>query len=374
MNGSKYFEIGGAEESFGRPLNAESMLEDEEELRWATIESFVARGMVILAEYIKFTGNFTSISSQCLQKLPASNNKFTYQGRGSSLSRQEWNKILIGVDAEFEVAERDQKKNRRKKMQKKNEATKDDFGSLFGDGITGTCLKLNKYPGGLMHMELVEAANQLTNYMGTAYILSNLAALLADTYISRFKTVVFVGSLEFLHCNIFDPASLCEKIDGANAALLFVGLYMVAVGRASVKAGRDEKDPKEARQMSSFFNGLLLAVCVGGAISLTLIVWIQDNRGWDWGFGISSISLFLAASVFASGLPIYRIQVIQGNSPIIEIIQVYVAAIHNRHLHLPQDPIDLYEIENDKEAAVEAEFLPHRDIFMFSPNLELICT
>ncbi|PKU67718.1 Putative vesicle-associated membrane protein 726 [Dendrobium catenatum] len=42
------------------------------------IYSFVARGTVILAEYTEFTGNFTSIASQCLQKLPASNNKFTY--------------------------------------------------------------------------------------------------------------------------------------------------------------------------------------------------------------------------------------------------------------------------------------------------------
>ncbi|KAG2673155.1 hypothetical protein I3760_13G076600 [Carya illinoinensis] len=39
-NGSEYFEIGGAEESFGRPSNAESVLEDEEELRWAAIERF----------------------------------------------------------------------------------------------------------------------------------------------------------------------------------------------------------------------------------------------------------------------------------------------------------------------------------------------
>ncbi|PKU77419.1 Putative vesicle-associated membrane protein 726 [Dendrobium catenatum] len=42
------------------------------------IYSFVARGTVILTEYTEFTGNFTSIASQCLQKLPASNNKFTY--------------------------------------------------------------------------------------------------------------------------------------------------------------------------------------------------------------------------------------------------------------------------------------------------------
>ncbi|KAG0485527.1 hypothetical protein HPP92_009376 [Vanilla planifolia] len=42
------------------------------------IYGFVARGTVVLAEYTEFTGNFTSIASQCLQKLPASNNKFTY--------------------------------------------------------------------------------------------------------------------------------------------------------------------------------------------------------------------------------------------------------------------------------------------------------
>ncbi|KAL0390844.1 UNVERIFIED_CONTAM: Vesicle-associated membrane protein [Sesamum calycinum] len=39
------------------------------------IYSFVARGTVILAEYTEFTGNFTGIAAQCLQKLPATNNK-----------------------------------------------------------------------------------------------------------------------------------------------------------------------------------------------------------------------------------------------------------------------------------------------------------
>jgi len=42
------------------------------------IYSFVARGTVILSEYTEFSGNFTTVASQCLQKLPATNNKFTY--------------------------------------------------------------------------------------------------------------------------------------------------------------------------------------------------------------------------------------------------------------------------------------------------------
>lgn len=42
------------------------------------IYSFVARGTMVLAEYTEFTGNFPAIASQCLQKIPSANNKFTY--------------------------------------------------------------------------------------------------------------------------------------------------------------------------------------------------------------------------------------------------------------------------------------------------------
>ncbi|KAL0348682.1 UNVERIFIED_CONTAM: Vesicle-associated membrane protein [Sesamum angustifolium] len=43
------------------------------------IYSFVARGTMVLAEYTEFTGNFPAIAAQCLQRLPSSNNKFTYK-------------------------------------------------------------------------------------------------------------------------------------------------------------------------------------------------------------------------------------------------------------------------------------------------------
>lgn len=117
--------------------------------------------------------------------------------------------------------------------------------------------------------------------------------------------------------------------------MLFIALYILAAGAAGVKATLpshgadqfDEKDPKETREMSSFFNLLLLAVCLGGVISLTLIVWIQDNRGWDWGFGISTIAMFLGVIVFFSGLPMYRIQAVRGTSALLEIIQVSICSI-----------------------------------------------
>ncbi|PIN21903.1 H+/oligopeptide symporter [Handroanthus impetiginosus] len=243
---------------------------------------------------------------------------------------------------------------------------------------------------GVMHFDIAEAANQLTNYMGTSYILTILVAFLADTYVGRFKATLLATSVEFLglglltlqahypkfkppFCKVFDPTSHCIQVNGANAALLFVSLYLIALGSGGVKAALpshgadqfDDKDPKEARQKSSFFNWLLLAVCIGGAISFTLIVWIQDHKGWDWGFFVSTIAMFFGIIIFAAGLPRYRIHVVKGSSALAEILQVLVAAIRNRKLQLPVDCNELFEIEKDKAAAMQFEFLPHTNDFRF---------
>lgn len=131
-------------------------------------------------------------------------------------------------------------------------------------------------------------------------------------------------------CNILDPTSHCVKVGGANAVLFFVALYMVGFGSGGVKAALpshggdqfDDKDLKESRQKSSYFNWLLLALCIGGAISFTFVVWIQDHKGWDWGFAVSTVAMLFGIIVFAFGLPQYRIHVVNGSSAISEIIQV----------------------------------------------------
>ncbi|XP_028189529.1 protein NRT1/ PTR FAMILY 4.6-like [Glycine soja] len=265
--------------------------------------------------------------------------------------------------------------------------------AMIGFENLGTfSLAVNSVPyfSGIMHYSIPDAANMLTNYMGTGYILAIPVAVLADTWIGRYRSVLISGVFEFLGlalltaqahypslkpplCNIYDITAHCETPSGGQEALLFIGLYLLAFGSAGVKAALpshgadqfDEKDPREARLMSTFFNTLLLAICLGGAFSLTFIVWIQINKGWDWGFGIGTIAIFLGIVLFAAGLPLYRFRVGQGTNAFIEIIQVYVAAIRNRNLPLPEDPIELYEIEQDKEAAEEIEFLPHRDTLRF---------
>lgn len=133
-------------------------------------------------------------------------------------------------------------------------------------------------------------------------------------------------------CNVYEKGVVCEKVSGKLQAFLFIGLYLLAFGSAGVKASLpshgadqfDERDPKEATQMSSFFNSLFLALCIGGAVSLTLNVYIENNNGWVWGFGISTAAIFLGTLIFALGLPLYRIHVARIANGIMEIAQVCI--------------------------------------------------
>ncbi|XP_076930175.1 protein NRT1/ PTR FAMILY 4.5-like [Bidens hawaiensis] len=258
------------------------------------------------------------------------------------------------------------------------------------DNMANFALSVNlvTYFNAVMHYDISESANHVTNYLGTNFILSIIMAFLADSYLGRFRTVVIGAFIECVGlalltaqahypklkpppCNIFLPTSHCEKLSGENAVWMFFAIYLLAVGGGGTKAALpshgadqfDEKDPKEARQMSTFFNCLLLALALGGAVSFTCFVWVQDNKGFDKGFTLSFIAMFLGATIFIFGLPWYRIHVVQGNSAMTELLQVYVAAIRNINLKLPEDPSELHEIPMDKEADLHQEYLPHRDVY-----------
>lgn len=139
-----------------------------------------------------------------------------------------------------------------------------------------------------------------------------------------------IPSLKPQPCDIYDIKSQCEKIHGGNAAFFYIALYSVAVGLAGAFAGVpshgadqfDDKDPKELRHMSSFFNYLTASNAIGSILSLTLVVWIQTHVGWDWGFGTSAACVFVATLIFAVGVPKYRIHAIGGPNPIVQILQV----------------------------------------------------
>lgn len=174
-------------------------------------------------------------------------------------------------------------------------------------------------------------------------------------------------------CKDLAPAQMdqCKAAAGGQAAILFTGLYLIAFGTGGVKAALpslgadqfDEKDPKEALKLSSFFNWLLFSITAGAIFGVTFVVWISANQGWDWGFGVSAIAVLMAILFLSMGKSNFRNNVPNG-SPLVRILQVFVAAIRNRNLPVPDMAGELHEI-HDKEAALQTEILQRTNQFKY---------
>ncbi|KAL2541502.1 vesicle-associated membrane protein [Abeliophyllum distichum] len=54
--------------------------------RRGLIYSFVAKGTIVLAEHTPYSGNFSTIAVQCLQKLPSNSSKYTYSCDGHTFN------------------------------------------------------------------------------------------------------------------------------------------------------------------------------------------------------------------------------------------------------------------------------------------------
>uniref|UniRef100_A0A0E0MEP6 Major facilitator superfamily (MFS) profile domain-containing protein n=1 Tax=Oryza punctata TaxID=4537 RepID=A0A0E0MEP6_ORYPU len=246
----------------------------------------------------------------------------------------------------------------------------------------GNMTNLVSYLSMKMNMGVAAASTTSTSFVAMMQVFTIPAAFLADSYLKRVYTVLFFAPIEILgyillaiqahvpslhpaQCH-FDgagagsaattqpPPGTCEAVHGSNLSLLMLGLYLICVGEGAVRACLpalggdqfDEADPVEQRQAASFFNWYTFAVSLGALVGLVLIVWVQDNKGWDVGFAVCAAVVLLGLVAWAAGMPTYRNKVPAG-SPITRILQVLVVAFKKRNLQLPENPDELYQPTDD---------------------------
>ncbi|XP_012071998.2 protein NRT1/ PTR FAMILY 4.5-like [Jatropha curcas] len=265
--------------------------------------------------------------------------------------------------------------------------------------FVANAISLVTYFYGYMNFSLTKSATSLTNFMGTSFLLTLFGGFISDTYLSRFKTSVLFGCIELLGYAILtvqahlhqlrpipcqgvapDNTNQCEAATGGQEAILFTGLYLVALGTSGVKSGLpslgadqfDEKDPKGAAQLSSFFNWFLFSLTTGAIIGVTFLVWISTNQGWDWSFAICTIAVLFSIIFLCMGKSLYRNNVPKG-SPFLRFIQVFVAAIRNRNHPIPDMTEELHEI-HEKEIAKQDEILKRTDQFRFLDRAAILRT
>jgi dipeptide/tripeptide permease len=262
----------------------------------------------------------------------------------------------------------------------------------------GISMNLVTYLVGVLHISSAKSATIVTNFMGTLNLLGLLGGFLADAKLGRYLAVAIFGTITALvsfkpKCN---PKSLkyivlllmfltlhlqgvslltlattipsmrpppcdnyrnqqhqCIEANGRQLAMLFVALYIIALGGGGIKSNVsgfgsdqfDHNDPKEEKAMFFFFNRFYFGISIGSLFAVIVLVYIQDNVGRGWGYGISAGTMVVAFVVLLCGTPWYRFKRPQG-SPLTAIWRVILLAWKKRGHPYPSHPSLLNEYQN----------------------------
>lgn len=237
--------------------------------------------------------------------------------------------------------------------------------------VMGISMNLVTYLVGDLHLSSSKSANTVTNFMGALNILALFGGFLADAKLGRYLTIAIFASICALGVTLLTLATTissmkpphcenprkqhCIEASGGQLALLYAALYTIALGGGGIKSnvsgfGSDQfdiSDPKEEKAMVYFFNRFYFCVSLGSLFAVTVLVYIQDNVGRGWGYGISAGTMIIAVLVLLCGTTLYRFKKPQG-SPLTVIWRVVFLAIKNRSIPHPENPALLNDYNNSK--------------------------
>ncbi|XP_070051185.1 protein NRT1/ PTR FAMILY 5.6-like isoform X2 [Nicotiana tomentosiformis] len=214
----------------------------------------------------------------------------------------------------------------------------------------------------LFIIDLKTAAKSVNYWSGVTTLMPLLGGFLADAYFGRFSTVlisttVYLLGLLLLTMSRVVPSlkpcdsDLCHEPRKVHEAIFFLAIYLISIGTGGHKPslesfGADQFDddhPSEKKKKMSFFNWWNFGLCCGLLLGVTLIVYVQDRISWAMADLILTLVMASSLVIFIAGRPFYRYRKATG-SPLTPMLQVLVAAIRKRNLHLPSNPSHLHEI------------------------------
>uniref|UniRef100_A0A1J3CK10 Protein NRT1/ PTR FAMILY 6.2 n=1 Tax=Noccaea caerulescens TaxID=107243 RepID=A0A1J3CK10_NOCCA len=228
----------------------------------------------------------------------------------------------------------------------------------------GIAVNLVTYLMETMHLPSSTSANIVTDFMGTSFLLCLLGGFLADSFLGRYKTIAIFSSIQALGTGALAIATklpelrpptchhgeVCTPPTAFQMTILYISLYLIALGTGGLKSSVsgfgsdqfDDNDPKEKAHMAFFFNRFFFFISMGTLMAVTVLVYMQDEVGRSWAYGICTVSMVTAIVVFLCGTKSYRYKKSQG-SPVVQIFQVIAAAFRKRKMEMPQSIVYLYE-------------------------------
>nr|CAB3495300.1 unnamed protein product [Digitaria exilis] len=266
----------------------------------------------------------------------------------------------------------------------------------------GIAVNLVPYMTGTMHLGNAAAANTVTNFIGTSFMLCLLGGFVADSYLGRYLTIAIFTAVQATGVMILTISTAapglrpppcadakgasadCVPANGTQLGVLYLGLYLTALGTGGLKSsvsgfGSDQFDEAhdgERGKMLRFFNWFYFFVSIGALLAVTVLVYVQDNVGRRWGYGICAVGILCGLAVFLVGTRRYRFKKLVG-SPLTQVAAVTAAAWSKRALPVPSDPDMLYDIDDAAAAGADVkgkQKLPHSKECRFLDHAAIVNT
>ncbi|XP_047976426.1 protein NRT1/ PTR FAMILY 5.10-like [Salvia hispanica] len=192
------------------------------------------------------------------------------------------------------------------------------------------------YLTGPLRQSTAAAAANVNAWAGTTALMPLLGALVADSFLGRFWTIIAASLLYILGLGSLSVSAALNPSDSSSIDVIFFffALYLIAFAVGGHKPclqafGADQFDDeneKELRSKSSFFNWWIFCLCISTLVGLLALTYIEENLSWALGFGIPCIVMCFALFVFVLGIGTYRfrVQSDRRRNPFVRIARVFV--------------------------------------------------
>ncbi|KAE8038394.1 hypothetical protein FH972_010913 [Carpinus fangiana] len=202
-----------------------------------------------------------------------------------------------------------------------------------------------------LHQPIPTAAKNVNIWVGVSCLFSVFGAFIADSFLGRFKTILF-ASIIYLLGTVMLTLSVSVIPVHNRKVMFFIALYTLTVGEGGHKpcvqtfaADQFEEDSEEDKKAkSSFYNWWFLGLVFGSTCATLVVIYLEDNVGWAVGFGILVAAMSVSLVIFLLGIKRYRKQGPLG-SPLTTLAQVLVAAARKWRVNEMRDCCGVYRGE-----------------------------
>ncbi|KAM6212544.1 solute carrier family 15 member 1 [Sarcoramphus papa] len=192
-------------------------------------------------------------------------------------------------------------------------------------------------------------------FVALCYLTPILGALIADSWLGKFKTIVSLSIVYTIGQAVMSVSSINDLTDhnrdgspdnvSVHIALSMTGLILIALGTGGIKPcvsafGGDQFEDDQEKQRTRFFSIFYLSINAGSLLStiITPILRAQEcgihskQRCYPLAFGVPAALMAVALVVFIVGSRMYKKVQPQGNI-MIQVSKCIGFAIKNRFRH-----------------------------------------